>query len=879
MKWLERWLDVLRARVSRLLFRRSAESRLDEEFRFHIEMGTESKVREGLSPEEARRRALLEFGGVERHKERMRDERGGRWLEDFGWDVRYAFRTLGRRPAFTVAALLTLSIGLGITAAVASVVHRVVLAPTEYHDPDGIVQIVRRGEGGTTSLLPATDVRRLLDGTSERLTLGVSQFRDVALGGEDYPERVRGVIVTGETLGMLGVAPSLGRLPGPAEDVPGGACVAVLSHAVWRANFGGDEAVVGRTARLDGEPCTVAAVMPEGFAFPGPYFAPGDLWLLAGPAGVDWTSEGWPRFLVFGRLEPGVSRAQAASALGVLSARDTAAAGEFAAVRWAERYRESSKGRLLILLAAAVLVLGISLVNFIALQSARAVDHAGELATRLALGAGRGRLVRLTVAETALLAAGGVVGGLAVAAWTIRLIVALRSYSVPRMEEVSFGPGAALLCLALGLIVALVAVAARTPGLLRTTGTAAISRSRRGFTRGLAARRLARTLVVVETTFALVLLSGATLLLDSYRGLAAIDPGYPSERLLHARVTPPAARYDGDAELAAFFRDVEDRVAAIPDVLGVTLTEVPPGVGAGAGQPFAIAGQEPAGDWPRTTWRPVSPSYFRTLDIPRIRGETLEADAGSRAAVVNQAFVRRFFPDGDAVGRQLHLVDSPRADQVRPEGWTVVGVVADVHEEYAFTPPPPTVYVRYDEAPLRSMAILARTAGPPTAAAPALRAAIAAVEPDQPVYGLRNLDFMLASEYDLNRLGMTLLAVFAAAALILAVAGIHGVVAHTVGQRLREIGIRIAVGASGGTVVRLIVSDYGRFVAAGVALGLAVVLVLGNLLGALTPAWTGLDPRIIAGSAATIIAAAVASAFLPARRAASGDPVQALKQE
>lgn len=879
MTWFERWLDVLRARLSRLLFRRSAESRLDEEFRFHIEMATESKVREGLSPEEARRRALLEFGGVERHKERMRDERGGRWLEDVARDLRYALRTLGRRPAFTVAALLTLSIGLGITTAVASVFHRVVLAPTPYQDPDGIVQIVHRGEGGTSNLLPAADVRRLLDGGLEQLTVGVSRFRDVALGGEDYPERVRGVIVTGETLGMLGVAPSLGRLPGPAQDVPGGPCVAVLSHDVWRANFGGDEAVVGRTARLDGEPCTVTAVMPEGFAFPGPYFAPGDLWLMAGPEGVDWTSEGWPRFLVFGRLEPGVSHAQAGSALAVLSARDPASAGEFAAVRWAEGSRDSSRARLLILLAAAVLVLGISLANFIALQSARAVDRAGELATRLALGAGRGRLVRLAVAETVLLAAAGVVGGLAVAAGTIRLIVALRSYSVPRMEEVAFGAGPALLCLALGLVAAVVAVAARTPDLLRTTGSAAVRRSRRGFTQGLDARRLARTLVVVETTFALVLLSGATLLLDSYRGLAASEPGFSSARLLHARVTPPAGRYDDDAGLAAFFREVEERVAAIPDVRGVTLTEVPPGVGAGAGQPFAIAGRERTGDWPRTTWRPVSPSYFRTLEIPRVRGERLEAGTGSRAAVVNQAFVRRFFPDDDAMGRRLHLVDSPSADRARPEAWTVVGVVADVHEEYVFTPPPPTVYVRFDEAPLRSMAILARTAGPPTAAVPALRAAIAAVEPDQPVYGLRDLDFILASEYDLNRLGMTLLAVFAAAALILAVAGIYGLVAHTVGQRLREIGIRIAVGASGAAVVRFIVGDYGRFVALGVTLGLAVVLALGNLLGALTPAWAGLDPRIVASSAIAITAAAVASAFLPARRAASGDPVQALKQE
>jgi predicted permease len=865
-----KWLHALLTRVRLVVFGGEAESRMEEEFRFHVDMETEANMRAGLSRSEARRRALVSFGGVDRHSEMMRDDRGARWLEELVADLRYALRALRRTPAFAVASVITLGIGLGVTTAATSVMYTVVLAPAPYTEPDRIVQIARERDGRYAQMLPPADVARLRESTADMLTLGVAGFRDVSLGAPGSPVRVRGAIVTGPTLGMLGVEPLRGRLPVESDDVPGGECVAVLSYPVWRDHFGNASDVPGGTVRLDGAPCVVMAVMPEGFAYPAPYFAGVDLWLLSGPAGIDWSAEQGPGFLVFGRLAPGWRPAAVHAALDVLSARDTTT-GRLAVMRWAAPSRARSSGRLLILLAAAALVLVIAYINFVTLWLARTVDRRQELATRQALGASRGRLIRLMAAETTVLVVAGAAAGLLIARWSTGVMVALRSYSIPRMEEVTIGAPAVLLCTTLAIVAGLLAGTFSFSGLGERGTRGLATSSGRRTTRGRSGRRFGGALVMAQTTLALILLAGAALLTRSYRALGAIDPGFTTDGVLHARVTPVDGRYPDAPSHAAFYAAIETRIAAVPGVLGVALTSVPPGVGAGPEQLFAIAGRAPApGAWPTTIWRPVSDGYFRVLDIPLLRGQSLDGGSGMpRGAVVNEAFVRRYFPDGDAIGQQLQPVP-PGTDEPDRDAWTIVGVVADANEEYIFRTAPPAVYVDWRDRTPATMAILIRTAGSPLALAPSLRTAVAGVDPDQPIYGIRDLDFMLASEYDLNRLGMALLAIFAAA-------GIYGIVAHSVGQRLREMGIRIALGARATDVLRHVVGEAAGFAALGVAAGLIVVAAVGHILEALTPVWTGVAPREVAAAAMVVATIGLLAAYIPARRAASADPLDALR--
>jgi putative ABC transport system permease protein len=386
--------------------------------------------------------------------------------------------------------------------------------------------------------------------------------------------------------------------------------------------------------------------------------------------------------------------------------------------------------------------------------------------------------------------------------------------------------------------------------------------------------------VSVETTLALVLMAGAALLLQSYRQSVRIDPGFRTADMLHARVTPPAGRYPDDRARTAFYQELHEVVAALPGVLDVTLTNVPPGVGAGAEQPFTIAGSEAPAVWPRTAWRSVSDTYFRTLEIPLVTGESFETRRDeARVAVVNQQFARQFFPGRDPVGERLQLVSSPGAHAPDAESWTIVGVAADAREAYAYEPAPPVVYVRFADRPAASMAILVRSAGTPLALAGALRGAVASIDADQPVYGLRDVEFIMASELDLNRLSLALLALFAGVALALAIAGIYGVVAHTVGQRLREMAVRLALGALPADVLRLIVGDCVRYAAVGAAAGLVLIVVLSSRLASLTRSWAGTDIRVLTMAALAVMAVAVVAAYLPARRAASLDPVTTLRQE
>ncbi|HUF76104.1 MAG TPA: ABC transporter permease [Longimicrobiales bacterium] len=489
--------------------------------------------------------STLSAGLAERVAQK-RSGRGGGILRDGLLDLRYALVSLGKHRSFSLVVVVTLALGIGLTTAVAGVVWTVVLAPPPYPEPDAIVQVARVRDGRRAVQLPPADVQRVAEATSGALSLAVSRFQDVGLSTEGAPERLRAVLVTASTLDAIGIEPARGRLPDTSDEL--GSCTAVLSHAVWENHLGTRPDVVGGTVRLDGASCEVLGVMPPDFAYPAPYFAGGDIWLLASPASVDWTAEGGPGFLVFGRLAPGVERAAVQERLDAAAGRDPEM-DTFQVMSWAAPSREASRQRLLTLLAAAGLVFVIALVNVVTLQIARGADRMDEIATRMALGASRFRLMRMLFVEAAVLSLAGGAMGLLVATWSVDLIVSLRSFYIPRMNEVRMDAGAVLTCFVLTAVAGVLVSA--LPAARLAHSKPLVGSAGRGRTAGRSGRLFGRALVTVETSLALILLAGAALLTESYRGLASLDPGFNADRVLHARVTPPATRYPDDRARAA----------------------------------------------------------------------------------------------------------------------------------------------------------------------------------------------------------------------------------------------------------------------------------------------------------------------------------------
>jgi predicted permease len=791
-----------------------------------------------------------------------------------------AARGLRKRPTHTVAVITTLSIGLGITTAVAVLLHDVVFAEIPYPDPDEIVQVVATLDDRRTVQFAPDQVRRLAEATNGLLDLSVSRFFDAALTGPEMPVRVRGVVVTGSTLPTLGERPIMGRLVGPSDDRVGGPCVVNVSHALWRDQLGGSPDALGATIHVDDVPCEVVGIMPEGFAFPRPYYAPGALWLTAGAMGVDWYERTGPGFLVFGRRAGGIGAADLAQRVASIEVAEGSEA-VFAITDWAQGSRDASRGRLTILLAAAALVLLIACANVAALQLARTVDRRRELVTRRALGAGRGQIAADLLTETGILIVLGSAAALLVAWWSLDLIRALRSFSIPRMEEVQVGGAAVLICVALAALTTVVAAGAGAAGLPRGQAWSRLGQGSRGAGVGRGVRRWGRALIAVETGLALVLLAGAVLLSSSYRSLTGIDPGFDVEGLLHARVTPPPTRYPDAEARAELYAALEERFRGVAGARGVALADLPPGVGAGADQPFAVAGASPPMDGPdHAAWRSVGTNWFEALGMVLERGGGFTDPTGdARQAVVNRTFVREHFPDGGALGARIRRMSSAGYELDDEAPWTIVGVVSDVHEAYTYAPVPPTVYTHWRASPPPSVAILARTDGDPLTLSEPLRRAVSEVDPGLPVFALRDLAFILEGEYDLNRLGLALLAIFSVSALLLATAGVHGVVAHAVDRRTGEMGIRVAFGARAADVLRHVLSDCVGASVVGIALGIGAVILLGDRFAALTPGWVGLSAGAVTSAAFAVLAIAFVAGVVPARRSLRADPATVLRQD
>jgi len=871
------WRQLLRG--CRALFRRSeAERDIADEVQHYLDEAAAAHRARGLGDGEARRAARIEIGGVTGVNEQVRGygwENGVRGL--FG-DLRYAARGLRAAPGFTVVTVITLALGIGATTAIFSAIYPILIQPLPYPDGHRIATIWELSADGQRMDGSYGMFHAMAERTHAFQSLAVFKPWLPTMTGSDQPERLTGQRVTSEYFRVLGVAPALGRDFLAADDRPQGPRVVILGDRLWRRRFAADPAIIGRDITLSDTQYTVIGVMPARFEN------------VLGPEAEIWgpmqygLSEGrtWGHHLrTVGRLRDGSSITQAAreaATLGPAILKDQrpetyAANAAFTAVALRDDVTRAVKPALIAVLIAVTLVLLIACVNVTNLLLARGVQRRGELALRAALGAGKGRLIRQLLTESVLLSVLGGLAGMLVAWFGLRALHALSPADLPRAHAIAFNPavfafGLALttvLGLAVGTIPALHAARsdphdALQHGSNRSTGTHG---------------RIRASLVVAEVALALVLLVGSGLLLRSLQQLFAVPAGFEASHLLTMQVQTAGQRFNADGATVQFFTQVLDAVRRVPGVTTVALTSQLPMSGDDSEYGLRLDGSQ---DGSSTFRYAVTPGYIETMGIPLLYGRSLdERDrAGSPpVALVNESLAKSKFGGRDAIGQRVHIGPTDRPP------YTIVGVVGDVRQMSLALGPPDAVYTTSSQWIFTDpvMSLVVRGQGNVASLAPAIRAAVWSVDKDQPVVRIATMDELLAASAAERRYALILFETFAIVALALAAAGIYGVIAGRVAERTREIGVRAALGATRGSILRLVLGEGFTLTAFGIGIGVAASAAAGRGMSALLFNVSPLDPVTHASVLMLLLVVAAVACAVPAWRAVRVDPATTLRAE
>jgi putative ABC transport system permease protein len=874
---LHGWLARIRGAVTG----RRLDAALDAELEAHLEMLAGEYVRRGMSPDAARRAARLRLGGTDQIKEAVRDTRGLPWLEGTLQDLWFGARLLRRDRAFTAAAVAMLAIGIGANVAIFSVVNGLLLRPLPYPNQDRLVGVhewfADRESDVPFSFPDFLDVR-----ARQEVFEDIALYRDTSfvLTGTGEPERVRGASVTAGLFRVLGVTPEAGRGFREGEDDVSAAPVVVLGHGLWRRRFGG-QPVVGRTVMLDGRPMTIVGVMPPAFDFPGN----ADLWT---PLVV--RTEEYPRdrysFAAVAALEPRVDLVAARSNLDTIArqlAQEYPAEHAGVGIRVRplrdELVSASLRRAFLTLLGAVGLVLLIVCANLAGLLSSRAAARDQEMAVRAALGAGRVRLARQLLVESLLLATLGAGLGLVVGSAAVDALLASAPTTFPPWTTFAFDGRVA--AFVVGLTVATTLIAGLQPALRasRVDLHAGIKESGTRVTPGHG--RLRGALVVTEVALALVLLLASGLMMRSVLSLLDVDPGVRPEHVLTLRVSLPEAVYRHPDDRLAFFGALMPRLASLPGVARAGATSSLPMVGPFSSLGLSIEGAPPAepGREPMPVRHVVTPGYFETMGIRLLAGRLFDERDGRPGmpdvAVVNETFARRGWPNADPVGRRVKFGDP---DEDVP--WvTIVGVVSDVRQFGPGQLADDDIFLPYGQLPLPAMTLVIRGTTDPGPLASSIRGAIRALAPDLALFEPRPMADVVARSVWQPRLFSWLFGAFGVVALALAAIGVYGLLAYSVVQRTREIGLRLAIGADRRQVRRLVVGRGMRLTAAGVAIGAVVALPATRALDALLFGVSPADPLTFAVVALLLLGVAWVACAVPARRATRIDPMAALRIE
>jgi predicted permease len=796
--------------------------------------------------------------------------------------LRYAFRGLRHAPAFTFGVVLVLALGIGASASVFSALDQTVIRPLPYTEPDRLAMIWEDFSAfGTPKnrVSPATYLD-WAERTRAFQELAAMRITIATVTEPGPPEQILGAAVTANLLPLVGVAPAMGRVLTAEEERPGHRVV-VLSDRLWRRRFGADTGIVGRSILLSDESFTVIGVMPPGFLFPN---AKTEFWQPIAFTPAQITARNSHYLHVFGRLRPGVTWAAAredmttiARQLGSEHPRSNDRVGITVTPLPQEVTADSSRA-LLLLFGAAACVLLIGCANVANLLIARVSARRREIGVRLALGASRGRLICELLVESLMLASAGGLAGLALARWGLRALTHFIPPALVTSVDLHLDARAVVFSIVVSAVTAIVVGLAPA---LHSVSRATIDslRVRLGAGGDRSGTRLRRVLVIVEIAIALVLVAAAALLIDTLARLRSVDPGFRTDHVLTAEIEAPMPKYADADRRRQFYQDVVDRLSALPGIDRAGLTSDLPYTARGNTMSLSIEGRASTGLSQDALFRLVSTNYLQTMDARLREGRLL--DDGDRAgtmpvAVVNDALARLYWPNESAIG---HRIDTGTGNGA-PLWMTIVGVVDDLKEQGLDYGPRAAVYVPFNQTTISFFvpsAIAVRTHAAPEAMASALQQAIWSVDPQQPIMRLRTMDDIVDVELGDRQQMLSLVGTFAGVALFLAAVGIYSVLSYLVSERRREIGVRIAIGASTGRVMRDVLGQSAGLAAIGVAAGVACAIVCTRWLGALLFHVSPVDPIVLAGVSALVLGVSLVASFVPARRAATVDPMTVLR--
>ena len=803
-------------------------------------------------------------------------------------DLRYGARMLWKNPGFTLIAVITLSLGIGANTAIFSVIDALMLRPLPFREPDNLFQVwetdVNRGYNEMSASYPNFADWR--DQNQVFQQIAIYSGGTYNLAGAAEPERIQGAIVSPAFFPLLGVKPMLGRVFLPEEDHPNEVFSVVMSERLWRHRYNSDPQIIGRTISLDTESFTVVGVVPN-IADLAELPNDTDIWIPISH-GYGFDNRRGHGYQVMARLKQGVTREQAQADMdriaGSLAIRHPESNTDHGVrlIPLQEQIVGDYKLALLALLGAVLSVLLIASANVANMLLARAAGRQKEISIRNALGAGRFRLIRQLLAESLLLAGLGGAAGLLLAVWGVYLLVAFGPAELPRAGEVAVDMRALGFTFAVSLLTGIIfglapALQASRPDLNET-----LKEGMRGATGSAGHRRMRSLLVVSEIALSLVLLVGAGLLMRSFLKLQAVAPGFNPNNMLTMRVSLEGPNYEKAESRIAFYDQLLDNIKALPGVQSVGARYHIPLVPADnyANLAFAIEGRlsEPA-NRPTAFYNTVSPDLFRTMEIPVSKGRPFNEHDDQKAQmviIINETLARRYFPGEDPIGKRMTLED----ENPKEEDWaTIVGVVKDTKPLAMDGKPAPEMYMPFAQQPARSMALMIRTTSKPESVAAAVRRNVQALDRNQLAYGLRTFEGVMSEAVAAPRFRASLLGVFAAVALILAMVGVYGVMSYAVTQRTREIGIRMALGAEPRDALKMVMKQGAKLAVAGVAIGLGGAAALTWLIEGLLFNVRAADPATFVAAPLLLAGVALLACYLPARRATKVDPIVALRCE
>jgi len=886
-----------------IIKRRRLEGEMDEEVRFHIESYAREMVAKGMSPQEAMRRARIEFGAVETYKDAMRVSVGIRWWGELGSDLRHGWRLFLKSPAFTAAVVLTLALGVGANTAIFSIVNAVLLRPLPFSEPNRLVRITFNEPGLALRDVPFSVPE--LDDLRNRAGVFIDVCAMVGsstnLTGAGHPERLELLVTNSNYFSMLGVTTQIGRLFGPQDIALGFAPVAVISDGLWRRSWGADPKVIGRTLRLDNDAYTIIGVLPRGFRHPGPTVSGNvEVFVTAGfsadPAPPPARAT---RILpaAIGRLAPGITLEQAQARLTAMSAeiRHDYAADYPARDQWTieiQPLQESLVGNvrpmLLVLLGAVMLIVFIVSLNIANLLLARASGRQQEMAVRSALGASCGRVIRQMLTESMLLSTLGGAAGVLTTVGAIGFILCLVPSNIPRLNEVRIDWVVLTFALAISLLTGLAFGLAPALHSTKAALSSSIREGARGSGYSAKAGRARDALIVSELAIAVVLMVGAGLLLRTLGALLEENPGFNPSQVVAADLwlpepnDPKADPYLNLAQQTTFNRELLRRMRSISGVELAAITSDLPTSDLRLKDAESIAALsiedgslESSRDLRAERIR-ISPDYFKVMQAPLLRGRFFtedDEDGKQPVAIIDETTARKYWPNRDPLGRPLRFGQ----DRTRSR-MTVVGVVQDIKNDGLDITGVPHIYVPFYQSFARDLSVVLRTSLPAGILEPQIRDEIQSIDPALPVFDVSSMDEVLDRSLASRRFSAGLVAGFAGVALLLASIGIYGLLAYMVGQRSREIGIRMALGARRWDVLKLILRKGVVLAGVGIVAGVIVAAAAASMMASLLYGVHPLDPLVFLAVPILLFAVTVLASYLPARRATKVDPIIAFRE-